>query len=1037
MNPLKHIARVLAVSLTVGLATGVLADDDWVVLDGNYTLEPDDPKCLSGSYEVGWELQPKDGVVIDGSNWHVKHILAFQQNNISMTLKSGTLIIDHGDYNGCYPNSGWAYVNIPEDSTATVTMPFPVGEIYSRCFSQGNFKVNNSALTEAEFGLKIACEAVDGSHTRFSLREGKATDVAMTAVSLAVVQSGVVDASVTFAEDGRGDGNAQLYVVWDLADRGTQLSAWPNQVAAGTVGQFAGTERLSDLPERTRVSVRFIAVVSEEESFSSPCESIFSLYLEEEDVEWPGNAETDVSSSGRSIGFDMSSDRSVRHLELNGGAYVFPGKKELSVYDGITVNDAFVQFHGRIANQSDYAVFAFTNAFVQYLGTNNDNGDPNPFSTGGGQWGTPKNGVRIEMVNTTGEAGGMRWDAMQDGIKIGDWSSYCSLLVDGGGVTAGAVVTNMYYNRRGFHLGDGDGACYNTAVLRGGAELWDEITVNNAENNIGSGVGAAHNRLDIEGGEGFVTKMYKGFAGRLGKGVGSDHNVVCIDGKGTAGSAVWDNRGDGRLYVGSEGAMFNEMILTNGGWFTGCNLTIGDNTPSNRIVVTGVGSQMAGGGGNSGLSIGPAYNGGLSEGNELVIENDAQVSNFLKWETAIGGDEANGASGTVRTNGVTILSGGKMTVGNTTKIGQVSGVGSVAEGNYLHVSGSNSLYDAGYHAVVYVGQTAGGATARGNEIVVTDGGRVQAGYFYFGRDVSAGDTVTGNRIVARSNGVLLANQRLSAGYDRDDPDAPAVTDNLVLAEEGGVLEAKEFVTYSGNGNAIIVRNGGVMQFFERDPIIKPFEEGAIVLENGVLSYHVDVFDVNNIMNSTRDDGIRNLTVRGHNALRMNSCANTTWENQTYEFGETDDPRHFVRLEMVDGTTRYCGKSYSDDTLTIGATGSMLCSNTTATVEIPLTLSGPLSVVNSSLTLTTGSTLDAPVTLVDATLDLPDGTTLGDSFALTVGGELEDGRDVITSVEDLAITATMPANWRLRKRATDAGFAYCTRYVESGFSVIVR
>ena len=120
--------------------------------------------------------------------------------------------------------------------------------------------------------------------------------------------------------------------------------------------------------------------------------------------------------------------------------------------------------------------------------------------------------------------------------------------------------------------------------------------------------------------------------------------------------------------------------------------------------------------------------------------------------------------------------------------------------------------------------------------------------------------------------------------------------------------------------------------------------------------------------------------------------------------------------MVGGTTAWRGGA--SDTLTIDATGSMLCSNTTASVKIPCALNGPLM-------------------LVDSTLALEAATTLGSGFSLTIGGELKSGRDVITSVSDLNLQATLPECWRLRKRATETGFAYYTEYRKPGLAVIVR
>lgn len=1004
--------------MIAGMFCACSAFADPVVLDGNYVLETTDPKCTSGSYEVGRELQPKDGVVIAGSDWHVKHILAFQQNGISMTLQSGTLVIDHGDYNGCYPNNGASWVNLPDDSTATVTMPFAAGEIYSRCFSQGNFRVGGRVLTEPEFALKITCESVDSSHTRFSIREGKKSDVFMSGISLSVANPGVVDAEVTFGEGGRGDGTASLYVAWDLSDRGTSMDAWANHVSLGTVGDFSGTKQLSNLPQRTDIFVRFFAIVGDE-SFFSPGASIFSMYLEDEDVAWTGNSETDVFFSGRALGFNMSGDKAVKHLELAQGSYVFPGTSILSVYDGVTVDDAYVLFHNQIGNQSDNAVFAFTNAFIQYRGTNGY-GSINPFTTGSG-----KDGVRVEMVNTTDHAEGMLWDCMTDGIKIGLNASDCFWLVDGGDVTAGAVVTNMDYNKRGFHLGEGAGASRNQTVLRGGAFVRDDITVNNAGNNIGDGAGANDNRLDIIGGEGFVTKLYKAYPGSIGRGAATG-NVVRVDGKGFPGSAVWNTRSE-TLAVGSGGAFSNSLYIVDGGVVSGPVVNVGNNAVSNLVVVSGEGSVLRGSGESTAITVGTGGSNAYSAGNRLLIEDGGIVENFAKWSTVIGGHADNGMTGSSIDNGVIVRSGGKFKLANHLRIGQIKGAGSITKGNFVHVQGAGSeVVQTGGNREIYIGAATlsgdPGAEACENELVVSDGGVVTAWKYFVGGSVS--ETAPGashdNRIVAMANGKIVATELIQVGLSADasrGAEEAVVVDNKVIAEFGGIIEAKKLATISGNGNAIIARNGGVLQFYVTEPGIEPFEEGAIAIDSGVISYRMDNCTPKTVETSTKDNSWQALTVTGRNAFRLAECQTRDWDN-SYTFGDTEpaNPRHFVRLEMVGGTTAWRGGA--SDTLTIDATGSMLCSNTTASVKIPCALNGAL-------------------TLVDSTLALEATTTLGSGFSLTIGGELESGRDVITSVSDLNLQATLPECWRLRKRAMETGFAYYTEYRKPGLAVIVR
>ena len=143
--------------------------------------------------------------------------------------------------------------------------------------------------------------------------------------------------------------------------------------------------------------------------------------------------------------------------------------------------------------------------------------------------------------------------------------------------------------------------------------------------------------------------------------------------------------------------------------------------------------------------------------------------------------------------------------------------------------------------------------------------------------------------------------------------------------------------------------------------------------------------------------------------------------QSYTFEETDNPRHFAWLEMVNGNTTYNGKAYTDgELLTIGATGSMLCSNTTATVNIAAELDGPLRIVDSTVTFTKD-------------------VTLGANFSRAIGGDLEEGRTVIVSeVSELDFgNVSLPENWKLKQTEADGVYTYSLHYSQPKFLFMIR
>ena len=739
---------------------------------------------------------------------------------------------------------------------------------------------------------------------------------------------------------------------------------------------------------------------------------------------------------------NATEDIGADSLSILGGTYMFTGNKTIKVHSpGLRVVDSTVTVSNIISVTESNTTLAFTNSTFRYRG-----GNGSAFQTG-----SKFDNVSIEIVNTTDQAEGMYWDCMKYGIIVGNTASGCSFLLDGGAVTDGAVVTNIYSDGKSLQVGIGAGACNNAATIRGGAKFWGNLGVNNAGNAIGRGNGANGNRLEIQGGDGFVTTFRTAYPPTIGSGACTG-NVAVVDGKCFASSAKW-LCGNQNLVVGGGGGFANELRVLDGGRIEGAALKIGHKSCSNLVYVSGIDSVIRGGAGNTALTLGSGDSASAyAEGNRLVIENGGLVENFAKWNTAVGGHENNDVAGRSNGNGVEIRSGGRWSVPNYLWVGRTKGAGCCSSYNYIHVSGQNSALAVSYNQGVSIGVAYAnsdvGAMSWGNKIVVEDGATATSMSVYLasGTTSTLPGAVSNNTLVVRRGGTYAVTDSGNGGWSEiatglagDSEEAPVAVGNKIIAEEGGILEARTFKTLSGNGNTMTFRNGGVLQTRVKEPNIMPFAPGAISMHDAVLSYHGTSCDVKLFESSTKETGYAALDVRGSTTFRLTDASTDRWNSgsQSYAFGKTDNPRHFVRLEMVDGTTVYQKNANLNDELTIASTGSMLCSNTTARVEMPLTLEGPLAVVNSSLTLTTASSLNAPVTLVDATLDLAEGTTVGAKFSLTIGGELESGRDVITSVSDLNLQATLPECWRLRKRATETGFAYYTEYRKPGLAVIVR
>lgn len=588
------------------------------------------------------------------------------------------------------------------------------------------------------------------------------------------------------------------------------------------------------------------------------------------------------------------------------------------------------------------------------------------FTTGEG-----KDVVAVEAVNATDRSMGFYWDCQGEGLKIGDSGSDCSFLLDGGGVTGGAVVSNIVFNRVGFHLGTGYGARRNRAVLKGGAALYDGVSVNNAGNDIGRGTGSGENRLEILGGTGFVTRYVRAFPGRVGADF-SERNTVVVDGCGIPGSARFETSRES-IVIGSDSAKGNRIEIVNGGELVGPSVVVGQNASDNVLLVSGEGSLVQGSDGDSVLKVG-SYRGGLASvcNNRLVVEKGARVVGFQKWAANVGTLETDEPLCTAVGNGIEVREGGRVELGQPLQLGRGGGTETLVSGNFITVTGKGSLFTTSENRPTEIGQAfrrrgEGGATVSENGLTVSDGARYETSDLR----LSVGSSevqprsscanfvrVTTGAFLRTTGEVVTGNQ---ADLKRTEEEAVSC-DNTIRVDRGGVLEARRFRCLSDNGNEIVFSDGGVLQTPEEFPRIET--NGLIRLDSGVLSFRRDGCSPHTWENDKSKRSWAALTVTGRNAFRVAACRT---DGTSYDFhDDAENPRHFSRLEMVDGETAWCGGE--SDRLIVGPTGSMLVSNTVARLEVPFVLNGPLVVVDATLIFAKGAKLDAPVKLIRGRLE---------------------------------------------------------------------
>ena len=602
------------------------------------------------------------------------------------------------------------------------------------------------------------------------------------------------------------------------------------------------------------------------------------------------------------------------------------------------------------------------------------------------------------------------------GVRIGNGGRGNMFVVDGGGVTGGAVITNMVVtDARGLSVGVGAGSSRNTLRIRNGGQIWDQIGVDNAGNNFGSGSGADSNLVEVIGGEGFVTTIQKGKGNTIGIGAATG-NVVRVDAKGIPGSAVWLAPANDSLTVGSSGGFGNKLEILNGAKVTGGGLICGSDANSNRIEIAGNSTEWKGNGGGAQFSIGV----GNSEGNTVVISDGAYVWNFTTWQGAIGGRGPGNyptlPGKTSIGNSLVITNGGIFYTSNDTFVGYQTGAGAATMSNSVVITGRDSLWSMG-GCTIYLGASGLGSKAVGNRIFVDNSSKLTSS-----RKIAVGLVSSVEGTAANDNGLIIRNggtvripyyTYYSVPYGIEI--GSTVTNNSVvvnaernfcLVTDNGVLDIPVLYILSPGGNYIRIENGGVWQLSgRRSPSIISQQFGDISMDNGIVSFAEGTSDFT-VRDNWNFSSWTNVQFTGNNGLRLNGITLGTTSDNSYLFESNISPTNWAFLQMVNGTTVYQTRQTDTGALTIGqfpgSNAEMLCSNTTARVAMPFVLNGKLRLVNSTLTITTNATVNGEVFIDLANtavagpfLAAQRNLTLGDSSTLRLSGAPVNGQVLMT------------------------------------------
>jgi len=405
----------------------------------------------------------------------------------------------------------------------------------------------------------------------------------------------------------------------------------------------------------------------------------------------------------------------------------------------------------------------------------------------------------------------------------------------------------------------------------------------------------------------------------------------------------------------------------------------------------------------------------INAGDKLVITDGGTLTN--NDQKIVLGSTANTVSGCVLevSNGGRVVGGLHLGNGGSNCTGVISGANAGTGAQSLWIvtpSGVTIGYKGGdNNNTLTVGSggivtnntiTIGNDTASANSLIITNGGRVfSSGNAAIGKQgtnnavwIGGVDPVTGE-----PSSWSLGSSSLTIGT------LASALSNVVTVTRGGVLECNTLSANIGVGNAII-DNGGILQFTTATPAMTV----GVVVTNGTVSFkNVTLVNLTNNWGGTQL--ATNLAWQGNNTLRLNGTAASNTLANGYTLGTQNGPTNYARLELINGSTIVKGNK----PLTVDSTGSMLVSNTTATIVGALTNCGTLTLANSSLTVSNG------LVIAGGTLSgsgIVSGVVTVASGTLSPGGGASNALGTLTFSSNLTFSGAATVAWGYNAQACD-------------------
>ena len=288
MKTVFNIKKFLVTTAAIASVLGAKAEvpEGYTDLGGTYSFQVNDPHAYSGNWYINGEFQPVDGAEIDGANWYVDSLIAFQGNGQILNVKSGSMIWTRSDWGGgVYPDNNSKWINFVPGSTFRFSNPnIPMtGDtgVFKKCFEDAwsNFRYNNDKITdETRFYELFVVEAYGENGSTFYLKPPPADAVLFNAVSAVSTANDTVKLTATFMSE--GDGTATITAAWDTEDKGSDISNWTNTQALGTEATFAADGGvITGLQERQVYYFRLFATYSSGSSDSSAVQHYTRAYI--------------------------------------------------------------------------------------------------------------------------------------------------------------------------------------------------------------------------------------------------------------------------------------------------------------------------------------------------------------------------------------------------------------------------------------------------------------------------------------------------------------------------------------------------------------------------------------------------------------------------------------------------------------------------------------------------------------------------------------------------------------------------------------